>query len=98
MKEATIDPTGIENATIPAASVINNSDIEDGWEKTIDIEDSDKKAKIGTLDDPNNNKPNGENRNGHSGTTTHNMGYNGNNPDSQDPKGDDTIIYKTSCK
>ena len=45
MKEVTIDLIGTENATrahnngqhIPALSDINNSDIDDGWEETMDI-------------------------------------------------------------
>ena len=61
----------------------------------MDIEESDKNDEIGTPDL--NKEPNDKNHNGDSGMITHNMRYNGNDPNSRDRKGEDMILYKKSC-
>ena len=84
IKEAPLEPTGTETSTrlhspgpnILAASGINNSDIENRWEETMDVEESDETDKIGTPNNPNNNKPNSVNYKGDSGTTNCDMRYN----------------------
>ena len=101
--EVTKDPTGATNTrahnhkpNIPATVGINNSDIEDRWEETMDIDTSGDKDEIGTLDH-NYNGSNDENHNRDSRMTTQIMKYNGNDPNSCDCKEEDMILYKKPC-
>ena len=89
---ATGTSTHNHGPNIPATSGINNSDVVDRRAGTMDINKSEDNDEIDSLES--NNKTNESNGENHES----NMEYNGNNPNSHDRKGEDTILYKESCE